>query len=333
MSYFTGNPQTDTQILFALDDESLINTCQTDRYFQQLCKENFWRQRFIETFSLQLAQDKPLEYSFEDWYFKIKPYVSKKGTFTFISFNEAVKNNDLEMVSYLYNYPQPVTTPNNAANQILQVYSKDKTGAFNELMHWALNVMDIYNNYKRVYNKTKIIKSAIEKLDIDTFLLLIALYETDRYERKIKHLNNFVRKALEFNNMDFIDRLIQDNLITGSDVTNILLEQDRFEDVEKYVQAGYLPTPEAEIVAAANYEIEKLEYLKSLGINPTAEGANYALNNFGQMVGNQDKKVQDQIETLEWYKSQGVFPNRPDMDDIPQTTLDWLNQNVYGQPL
>ena len=46
MRRFTGSKDVDYQIMMGLDDESLLNFCQTDKYIKSLCdNDNFWERR------------------------------------------------------------------------------------------------------------------------------------------------------------------------------------------------------------------------------------------------------------------------------------------------
>jgi len=56
---FTNIPEIDTQILLALPDDSLEAACTINKYASSLCNENFWRQRFIQTFDVSI--DKYIE--------------------------------------------------------------------------------------------------------------------------------------------------------------------------------------------------------------------------------------------------------------------------------
>ena len=59
---FTGNKDVDMMILKSLDDESMRNLCQTNKYISSLCKklyrdERFWKDRF-ENFGNFWSSDK-----------------------------------------------------------------------------------------------------------------------------------------------------------------------------------------------------------------------------------------------------------------------------------
>lgn len=43
--FMTGNYQVDREILLNLDDEDLFNICKTNKYTQEICKEDFWEER------------------------------------------------------------------------------------------------------------------------------------------------------------------------------------------------------------------------------------------------------------------------------------------------
>jgi hypothetical protein len=48
---FTGMKDVDYLILKELEDKDLLNMCQTNKYLNSLCNEEFWRQRFLSKFS------------------------------------------------------------------------------------------------------------------------------------------------------------------------------------------------------------------------------------------------------------------------------------------
>src|SRR3970040_431088 len=65
---FTNIPEIDTQILLHLPDDSLESACTINKYVASLCNENFWHQRFIQTFGVTLGKYKQPEKSYKDIY-------------------------------------------------------------------------------------------------------------------------------------------------------------------------------------------------------------------------------------------------------------------------
>src|SRR3990172_12252206 len=65
---FTNIPEIDTQILLALPDDSLESACTINKYATSLCDENFWHQRFIQTFGVTLGNYKQPEKSYKNIY-------------------------------------------------------------------------------------------------------------------------------------------------------------------------------------------------------------------------------------------------------------------------
>lgn len=51
MSTLSGNKDTDYLILKNMDDETLLNYCVSDKYANQICKnEQFWKERFYKNY-------------------------------------------------------------------------------------------------------------------------------------------------------------------------------------------------------------------------------------------------------------------------------------------
>ena len=69
-SLFTNIPEIDTQILLSLPDDSLESACTINKYAASLCDENFWHQRFIQTFGVTLGNYKKPEETYKDIYKK-----------------------------------------------------------------------------------------------------------------------------------------------------------------------------------------------------------------------------------------------------------------------
>ena len=65
---FTNIPEIDTQILLSLPDDSLESACTINKYAASLCDENFWHQRFIQTFGATLGNYKQPEEKYKDIY-------------------------------------------------------------------------------------------------------------------------------------------------------------------------------------------------------------------------------------------------------------------------
>ena len=65
---FTNVPEIDTQILLHLPDDSLESACTINKYAASLCDDNFWHQRFIQTFGVTLGKYKQPEKSYKDIY-------------------------------------------------------------------------------------------------------------------------------------------------------------------------------------------------------------------------------------------------------------------------
>lgn len=312
---FTGNDQTDTYMLLFLDDQGLLDVCQSNHYFQTLCDENFWRERFRQKFGQELGQDKPIDYNWKNWYFKLTSYLVD-DYFTPQSFEKAVEDNNLIMVNYLYNLPELVN-PKEAAKIIFQKYLKDFSENANEIMHWAINILNIYDNINveinSEYKYHAFFQRIIANLDIETYLKFAN-------KSNFADLNKILSKAIESNNNDIINRLIEEGIITGSNVTDVLFDLNRYDDVKNYIQSGYPITQNAEYMVTGDYDINKLEHLKSLGINPTPEGANWVLN-----YENPSKSMEERIKALNWYLDQGIVPDEINVIDLEPILLDWLN--------
>src|SRR3990170_477435 len=67
---FTNIPEIDTQILLFLPDDSLEAACTINKYAASLCDENFWHQRFIQTFGVTLGNYKKSEETYKNIYKK-----------------------------------------------------------------------------------------------------------------------------------------------------------------------------------------------------------------------------------------------------------------------
>src|SRR3970282_310058 len=69
---FTNIPEIDTQILLSLPDDSLESACTINKYAASLCDDNFWHQRFIQTFGVTLGNYKKPEKLYKDIYKKFR---------------------------------------------------------------------------------------------------------------------------------------------------------------------------------------------------------------------------------------------------------------------
>lgn len=55
----TGNKQTDLEVMYRLDDRSLLTYCMVNRYAHNLCNnETFWRNRFVQRFGKTASEYK-----------------------------------------------------------------------------------------------------------------------------------------------------------------------------------------------------------------------------------------------------------------------------------
>lgn len=69
---FTGNKDVDYTIMANLDDRSLLNFCQTDKYVSVLCRnDEFWRRRFISKYGDKASNYKPAERTWRNHYLKV----------------------------------------------------------------------------------------------------------------------------------------------------------------------------------------------------------------------------------------------------------------------
>jgi hypothetical protein len=66
----TGIHDIDREILFHVSDEELYAICVTNKYMQQVCNENFWRNKFIRKFGIDL--DKYSNKSYKILYRELK---------------------------------------------------------------------------------------------------------------------------------------------------------------------------------------------------------------------------------------------------------------------
>lgn len=67
MKRFTGNKDVDYKIMMELDDESLLNFCQTDRYIKSICEDdNFWLRRSINRYGETVS--KPYNKTWKEHY-------------------------------------------------------------------------------------------------------------------------------------------------------------------------------------------------------------------------------------------------------------------------
>jgi hypothetical protein len=74
----TGTRDTNLLVLENLNDRDLLSYCQTNRYAQNLCKnEDFWRNRFIKVYGGEAAQLKDRNRTWKDFYLLILYYTSK----------------------------------------------------------------------------------------------------------------------------------------------------------------------------------------------------------------------------------------------------------------
>lgn len=69
MEAFTGIPEVDEGILLKLDDASLSQLCQVNKYFHSICtSDSFWRERIRRKIGLPYAKEKPTSFSWKEWY-------------------------------------------------------------------------------------------------------------------------------------------------------------------------------------------------------------------------------------------------------------------------
>ena len=72
MRAFTQIRDVDLKILSELDDRSLLNSCATNKYVYNICKdENFWRNRFIKKYGEHAASYKPADRSWKNHYMQL----------------------------------------------------------------------------------------------------------------------------------------------------------------------------------------------------------------------------------------------------------------------
>lgn len=63
-------PEVDTNILDYLSDQDLINICQTETYYRELCQDDsFWKHRIRQRIGSNFASIKPEHLSWRQWYF------------------------------------------------------------------------------------------------------------------------------------------------------------------------------------------------------------------------------------------------------------------------
>lgn len=77
MKGFTGIKDVDMEILLKIDDRYLLNTCLTNKYINNICKdENFWRKRFFNKYG-DVANKivKPEDRSWKDHYLQVLIYL------------------------------------------------------------------------------------------------------------------------------------------------------------------------------------------------------------------------------------------------------------------
>jgi hypothetical protein len=56
--FFTGSKDIDLIVLSKLNDEDLLNACQTNKAINKACKnESFWKSRFISEFDKKIRLD------------------------------------------------------------------------------------------------------------------------------------------------------------------------------------------------------------------------------------------------------------------------------------
>ena len=72
MRAFTEIRDVDLKILSELDDRSLLNSCATNKYVYNICKdENIWRNRFIKKYGEHVASYRPTDRSWKNHYMQI----------------------------------------------------------------------------------------------------------------------------------------------------------------------------------------------------------------------------------------------------------------------
>jgi ankyrin repeat protein len=80
LSFPTGIHDIDREILFNIPDEELFSTCISSKYLQEVCNENFWQNKFIRKFGVDLGKDAD------------KPYRDLYREFNLLNTKELFKN-------------------------------------------------------------------------------------------------------------------------------------------------------------------------------------------------------------------------------------------------
>ena len=106
---FTNIPEVDINILLQLPDDSLESACTINKYAASLCDENFWHQRFIQTFGVTLGNYKHPNYLYKNIY---KEYVSLSLDEILLDASEA---GFLPLVKELLNRGADIHTENDRA--------------------------------------------------------------------------------------------------------------------------------------------------------------------------------------------------------------------------
>ncbi|HKZ40858.1 MAG TPA: hypothetical protein VJ044_07830, partial [Candidatus Hodarchaeales archaeon] len=160
----------------------------------------------------------------------------------------------------------------------------------------------------------------------------IDLYQPEVFFTLIKQVSpedqfNFTRailsQAVQRFDQDLIELLVKKELITPTEVTDELLLNQAFELAQAFIESGYAPSQNAEIMAAMNLNLPVLEYLNDIGINPSLDGANQAILAQPSFL-QPPKTVLDQIDVLDWYRQQGINPTEG--SSSPEI-LDWLERH------
>jgi hypothetical protein len=130
---FTGVPDVDREILQRIkNDETLFNVCMTDKYSASICNEDFWRNRFISKYGVNLAKygvnhevlyklyseqsiwEDLKDATKYDYLEFVKKYFSSDYIKSNKSINELIDiastNNRAKVLNYILDYVDPNTT-------------------------------------------------------------------------------------------------------------------------------------------------------------------------------------------------------------------------------
>jgi ankyrin repeat protein len=170
-TFLTGSKDADLIVLSKLNDEDLLNACQTNKTVAKACKnESFWKSRFIANFDnrfpVKPGYDYPSKYKkdFETWrnfYLKFIAYTDKYRINNNL-LRIACFKGDLSLVVYILNNPK---TDVNTPHHLPLITAAE--GGYDDVIKYLINhgaiVTPPFLGWITAYGSFDIIKFVIEK--------------------------------------------------------------------------------------------------------------------------------------------------------------------------